>query len=164
LLGLLLIFSFFTAYMKILSFDSELGMQISKFSMNFSTLIFLGYQLVMARMIINHPVNNTIYSILYMLLLSSVISVAEVSFVSWDAAIIILIFWVVIIATIANANREVIYNIDSVVSNIIQIFIYISFILNLIYMFYCIVHSYVILLSLVPKWVKEIWYIIWLKI
>jgi hypothetical protein len=146
-----LIFSFFTAYMKILSFDSELGMQISKFSMNFSTLIFLGYQLVIGRMIMNHPVNNTIYSILYMLLLSSVISVAEVSFVSWDAAIIILIFWVVIIATIANANREVIYNIDSVVSNIIQIFMYISFILNLIYMFYCTVHSYVILLSLIPK-------------
>jgi hypothetical protein len=137
--------------MKILSFDSKFGMKISKFSMDLSTLIFLGYQLVMARMIINHPVNNTIYSILYMLLLSSVISIAEVSFVSWDAAIIILIFWVVIIATIANANREVIYNIDSVVSNIIQIFMYISFILNLIYMFYCIVHSYVILLSLVPK-------------
>ncbi|WJX72110.1 hypothetical protein P8452_56022 [Trifolium repens] len=77
LLGLLLIFSFFTAYMKILSFDSELGMQISKFSMNFSTLIFLGYQLVIGRMIMNHPVNNTIYSILYMLQLSSVISVAE---------------------------------------------------------------------------------------
>jgi hypothetical protein len=146
-----LIFSFFTAYMKILSFDSELGMQISKFSMDFCTLIFLGYQLVIGRMIMNHPVNNTIYSILYMLLLSSVISVAEVSFVSWDAAIIILIFWVVTIATIANANREVIYNINSVVSNIIQIFMYISFILNLIYMFYCIVHSYVILLSLVPK-------------
>jgi hypothetical protein len=146
-----LISSFFTAYMKILSFDSKFGMKISKFSMDLSTLIFLGYQLVMARMIINHPVNNTIYSILYMLLLSSVISIAEVSFVSWDAAIIILIFWVVIIATIANANREVIYNIDSVVSNIIQIFMYISFILNLIYMFYCIVHSYVILLSLVPK-------------
>jgi hypothetical protein len=164
LLGLLLISSLFTAYMKILSFDSKFGMQISKFSMDLSTLIFLGYQLVMARMIINHPVNNTIYSILYMLLLSSVISIAEVSFVSWDAAIIILIFWVVIIATIANTNREVIYNIDSVVSNIIQIFMYISFILNLIYMFYCIVHSYVILLSLVPKWVKEIWYIIWLKI
>jgi hypothetical protein len=99
--------------------------------------------------IANHPVNSTIYSILYILLLSSVISFVEVSFVSWNAAIAILIFWVAIIAAIAYHNREEIYNVDIAVSNIIHILISITLILDLAYAVYCTFNGLHSLLSLV---------------
>jgi hypothetical protein len=113
------------------------------------TLPVVFFQVVVFRTITHHPVNSTIYSILYILLLSSVISVVEVSFVSWNDAIIILIFWVAIIADVANSNKEEIYNVDIKVSNIIRTLISITLILTLTYTIYCAINSLVSILSLV---------------
>jgi hypothetical protein len=113
------------------------------------TLPVVIFQVVIFGTIKNHPVNSTIYSILYILLLSSVISVVEVSFVSWNDAIIILIFWVAIIAYVANSNKEEIYNVDIKVSNIIRTLISITLILTLTYTIYCAINSLVSILSLV---------------
>jgi hypothetical protein len=113
------------------------------------TLPVVIFQVVIFGTIKNHPVNSTIYSILYILLLSSVISVVEVSFVSWNDAIIILIFWVAIITDVANSNKEEIYNVDIKVSNIIRTLISITLILTLTYTIYCAINSLVSILSLV---------------
>jgi hypothetical protein len=101
------------------------------------------FQLALCGFIIEYPINRTIYSILYIMLLSSVISVVEVGFVSSNAAIIILIFWIVIIVTIADVHKEEIYNVDIVVSNRIGTLIEITFILNLVYTLFCIIYSFI---------------------
>jgi hypothetical protein len=61
----------------------------------------------------SHPANNNIFGIIFILLLSTAISFIEVSLVSWTAAIIILICWIV--------NWEVISKEDIVFSKGIQI-------------------------------------------
>jgi hypothetical protein len=115
------------------------------------TLPVVLFQLDVFDIMINHPVNSTIYSILYILMLSSVISVVEVSFVSWNAAIVILIVWVTIIADIAHSNKQEIYNVDIAVSNIIRTLTSITFILSLLYTF---IFAYSSLMSLlVPYWI-----------
>ncbi|KAK2404843.1 hypothetical protein QL285_054148 [Trifolium repens] len=110
------------------------------------TLPIVLFQLIVFDIIINHPVNSTVYSILYILLLSSVISVVEVSFVSWNAAIVILIVWVAIIANITISNKEEIYNVDIAVSNIIHTLTSLAFVLSLFYSF---IFSYISLLSFI---------------
>jgi hypothetical protein len=117
--------------------------QYGKVIMDFLTAPVLLFQLALCGFIIEYPINRTIYSILYIMLLSSVISVVEVGFVSWNAAIIILIFWIVIIVTIADVHKEEIYNVDIVVSNRIDTLIEITFILNLVYTLFCIIYSFV---------------------
>jgi hypothetical protein len=117
--------------------------QYGKVIMDFLTAPVLLFQLALCGFIIEYPIKRTIYSILYIMLLSSVISVVEVGFVSWNAAIIILIFWIVIIVTIADVHKEEIYNVDIVVSNRIDTLIEITFILNLVYTLFCIIYSFV---------------------
>jgi hypothetical protein len=117
--------------------------QYGKVIMDFLTAPVLLFQLALCGFIIEYPINRTIYSILYIMLLSSVISVVEVGFVSSNAAIIILIFWIVIIVTIADVHKEEIYNVDIVVSNRIGTLIEITFILNLVYTLFCIIYSFV---------------------
>jgi hypothetical protein len=133
----------------LLSIVSALKIDNSKLLMDTLTLPVVLFQLDLFHIIIDHPVNSTVYSILYILLLSSVISVVEVSFVSWNDAIIILIFWVAIITDVANSNKEEIYNVDIKVSNIIRTLISITLILTLTYTIYCAINSLVSILSLV---------------
>ncbi|KAK2456906.1 hypothetical protein P8452_03873 [Trifolium repens] len=131
----------------LLSIVSALKIDNSKLLMDTLTLPVVLFQLDLFHIIIDHPVNSTVYSILYILLLSSVISVVEVSFVSWNAAIVILIVWVAIIANITISNKEEIYNVDNIaVSNIILRLTSIAFVLSLFYSF---VFSYISLWSLV---------------
>ncbi|WJX20955.1 hypothetical protein P8452_10436 [Trifolium repens] len=130
----------------LLSIFSALKIDNSKLLMDSLTLPIVLFQLIVFDIIINHPVNSTVYSILYILLLSSVISVVEVSFVSWNAAIVILIVWVAIIANITISNKEEIYNVDIAVSNIIHTLTSLAFVLSLFYSF---IFSYISLLSFI---------------
>jgi hypothetical protein len=104
-------------------------------------IVVLPFQIFLLHTIISYPVNKTIYSILYLLLLSSATSTMQVSIVSWNAAIIILIFWVLLIASVVNYNRQEIYNVSIVVSKGIQTLILVVFVLTIAYVVYCVVHS-----------------------
>jgi Na+-transporting NADH:ubiquinone oxidoreductase subunit NqrE len=105
--------------------------QYGKVMMDFLTAPILLLQLSVGIIITEHPVNSTIY--LYILLPSSVISDIEVSFISWNAAIIILIFWIVTIITIVDVNKDEIY--DTLIA--------ITFGLNLVYTLFCIIYSFI---------------------
>jgi len=79
------------------------------------------------------PVDNNVFGVIFILLLSTAISFIEVSLVSWTAAIIILISWsIVILSTVIN-GWKVIYTEDIVFSKGIQKLIAIIWVLWLAY-------------------------------
>lgn len=80
-----------------------------------------------------HPVNNSIFDIIFIILLSTAISFIEVSLVSWIAAIIILIVWGYVIASTVILNWQVISNEDMVFSKEIQKLIAVIWVLLLFY-------------------------------
>jgi len=99
------------------------------------------FQFALLVVVTDHPVNGSIHSILYILLLASATSVIEVTFVSWNAAVFILIGWLSIIEVIVKQNKEVIENADRLVSNTKRAMLGISVIRALYYIiYYGIVH------------------------
>ncbi|XP_045792173.1 uncharacterized protein LOC123886954 [Trifolium pratense] len=72
----------------------------------------LFFQLAIGGSTLNHPVNNSIFYVLYMLLFTSVVSVIASGLVSKTAAIIILILWVHMIGFTVDHNWQVISSVD----------------------------------------------------
>jgi len=85
------------------------------------------FQIRLVSMTVSRPIDHNIFGILFILGLSSAISVIEVSFLSWIAAIIIAIFWGIILAWLVKSNWKVISNEDIVLSKEIKKFITVSF-------------------------------------
>jgi hypothetical protein len=97
--------------LKISSFGGKFMAQYDTFIMVFLIVFVFLYQAYLYDITKSHAVNNTIYSVLHILLLSSILSVVEVSLVSRTAATVILILWVMTFATIVDNNRKEISNI-----------------------------------------------------
>ncbi|KAI5443136.1 uncharacterized protein LOC127096155 [Lathyrus oleraceus] len=74
-------------------------------------------------MIASHPVNNNIFTMLYVLLLLTAISVIEMSIVSLVGAMFTLFIWMAAIAKIVYLNWKKIHNVDIVVLKRIQKFV-----------------------------------------
>jgi len=85
------------------------------------------FQIRLVSITVSRPIDHNIFGILFILGLSSAISVMEVSFLSWIAAIIIAIFWGIILAWLVKSNWKVISNEDFVLSKEIKKFIATSF-------------------------------------
>ncbi|KEH17908.1 transmembrane protein, putative [Medicago truncatula] len=79
------------------------------------------------------PVDNRIFGILFILLLSTAISVIEVGFFSWTAASIILIASAIVFAPLVRDNWEFISTEDIVFSKGIQKFISVICFLSIVY-------------------------------
>lgn len=79
-------------------------------------IIFISFvlyaQISLLGIIVNHPVNKSIFIILFMLLPLIATSVIIMSLVSWTSAIIVFISWMIVIATIVYLNRKEFYNED----------------------------------------------------
>ncbi|KEH21588.1 transmembrane protein, putative [Medicago truncatula] len=85
------------------------------------------YQSRLVSITVSRPIDHNIFGILFILGLSSAISVMEVSFVSWIAAMIIAIFYGIILAWLVKSNWKVISNEDIVLTKEIKKFIAASF-------------------------------------
>ncbi|KEH17911.1 transmembrane protein, putative [Medicago truncatula] len=79
------------------------------------------------------PVDNRIFGILFIILLSNAISVVEVGFFSWTAASIILIVSAMVIASLVHDTWEVISTEDIVFSKGIQKFVSVICFLSIVY-------------------------------
>jgi len=85
------------------------------------------YQIRLVSITVSRPIDHNIFGILFILGISSAISVIEVSFSSWIAAIIIAIFWGIILAWLVKSNWKVISHEDIVLSKEIKKYIAASF-------------------------------------
>lgn len=85
------------------------------------------YQARLVSITVSRPIDHNIFGILFILGLSSAISVMEVSFISWIAAMIIAIFYGIILAWLVKSNWKVISNEDIVLTKEIKKFIAASF-------------------------------------
>jgi hypothetical protein len=79
------------------------------------------------------PIDNRIFGLLFILLLSDAISVIEVGFFSWTAASIILIVSAIVIAPHVHDNWEFISTEDIVFSERIQKFVSVICFLSIVY-------------------------------
>jgi hypothetical protein len=79
------------------------------------------------------PIDNRIFGLLFILLLSDAISVIEVGFFSWTAASIILIVSAIVIAPHVHDNWEFISTEDIVFSKGIQKFVSVICFLSIVY-------------------------------
>jgi hypothetical protein len=79
------------------------------------------------------PIDNRIFGILFILLLSNAISVIEVGFFSWTAASIILITSAIVFAPLVYDNWEFISTEDIVFSERIQKFVSVICFLSIVY-------------------------------
>jgi hypothetical protein len=107
----------------------------------YHTAFVLVIQLYLFGVIVNHPINSSIFGVLYMLLISSTISVVEVALVSRTAAIINLIVWIFIIAVVVDVNWPVITNADLEASKKFMKSIAIICVISILWMINCIVHT-----------------------
>lgn len=128
--------------LKISSIDAAEAMAIHN---TIISVLLIGYafmfQLALLAVVTDHPVNRSVYPVLYILLLASATSVIEVTFVSWNAAVFVLIGWLSIIEVIVKQNKEVIHNADRLVSNTKRAMLGINVIRALFYIiYYGIVH------------------------
>lgn len=100
------------------------------------------YQIIILCITTNHPPNNSIFGVLFILLLSTAISITEVILVSKTAAVVISITWFFMIVFIFAGNIPVIIHEDIVFTNGIQKLIGVIYILLLGYAARTIVHSF----------------------
>jgi len=107
----------------------------------YHTACVLVFQLYLLGVIIGHPINSSIFGVLYTLLISSTITVIEVALVSRTAAIINLIVWMFIIAIIVDVHWPVITNADLQASKNFMKSIAIICVISLLCMINCIVHT-----------------------
>jgi hypothetical protein len=98
------------------------------------------YQIEIYYLTIYHPINNNMFAILRILLLSSATTVIELSFVSQIAAISNLISWAILIVIVIYVNWKEISIVYIAVSNIIYKLIAIIFVFSLVCNIYAIVH------------------------
>ncbi|KAL5062905.1 hypothetical protein RYX36_024642 [Vicia faba] len=81
----------------------------------FCTCLLIGlvlvYQIAILLITLKHPVNRSIFAIFFILVITTPITVIEASFYSKATAIIVLIFWSIILALIAIVKGQEFYNI-----------------------------------------------------
>lgn len=127
----------FTA-LKLSSFGGKFMEKYDTIMVFFPIYIVLYFQLSLLSTIVNHPVNKSIFPILYMLLPVTATSVVIVmSLVSRTAAVAVLMLWVIVIASIIYHNWEVIYNVDIVVLNRFRLALVIICVISLIWNVNC---------------------------
>jgi len=106
-----------------------------------AVLLVSCYQIRLVSITKSRPIDHNIFGILFLLGLSSASSVIEVSYLSWTAAIIIAIFWGIILAWLVKSNWTVISNEEivleikkfiAIISEAIKIFLAIIWILYII--------------------------------
>lgn len=108
----------------------------------FLVFIAMSFQFYLLFTIKDHPVNKSIFAILYILLLSSATTVIEISLVSRIAAILNLILWVLVIGIIVNINSEEICKVDAIVLKRFWIFIATICVSSLVWNAKCIWHVF----------------------
>ncbi|KAI5443137.1 hypothetical protein KIW84_011974 [Lathyrus oleraceus] len=101
------------------------------------TSFVLYAQISLLGIIVNHPVNKSIFVILFMLLPLTATSVIIMIIVSWIAAITIFISWMIVIATIVYINWEEIFNVNIVVLNTFGCITATICLISLLWNFYC---------------------------
>lgn len=89
----------------------------------FVVLFVSCFQIILVSITRSRPIDNSVFGILFLLELSSVSSVIEVSYLSWTAAIMVAIFWGITLAWLVKSNWEVISKEDIVFSEEIKKFI-----------------------------------------
>jgi hypothetical protein len=100
------------------------------------------YQIHIVCITTNHPPNNSIFGVLFILLLSTAISITEVILVSKIATIVISITWFFVFFLIFSANMQVIFTEDIVFPHGIQKLIAVICILLLVCAVISIVHDF----------------------
>jgi hypothetical protein len=98
-------------------------------------------QLGILRATVGHPVNTSIFLIIFILVMSSAISFMEMTIVSWEAAKIILCVWGIIIVWVVIANWKVIWNEDIVFSKGMKIIIAVMWVIYLGCTIKCMVYN-----------------------
>ncbi|KAI5443091.1 uncharacterized protein LOC127096017 [Lathyrus oleraceus] len=120
------------------------ALKVSSFGSNFmgfivdgvpliSCLLVITFQIVIFVIIANHPVNKTIFPILYILLLLTATSVIQISFISFMSAIFILFTWILTIAIILCINSQEINDADIASFNGFRIFLTIISVISLLW-------------------------------
>jgi len=100
------------------------------------------YQIIIICNALDHPSNNSIFGVLFILLLSTAISITEVILVSKIASFVISITWLLVLTFIFAENVQVIACEDIVFTHGIQKLIGVIYILLLGYAARTIVHSF----------------------
>nr|XP_012567761.1 uncharacterized protein LOC101500847 [Cicer arietinum] len=77
----------------------------------FLSLLVIFFQFLIGATTIDRPANDNIFSILFILLLSSATSIMEVSLVSHSTCIAILVSWLFLIAIVVRVNWQKIANV-----------------------------------------------------
>ena len=104
--------------------------------------LVIGYQIRIYYITSNHPSNNSIFGVLFILLLSTAISITEVVLVSKIATVIISITWFYVFLLIFIENLLVIFTEDIVFPHGIQKFLAVVCILLLGYAARSLVRSF----------------------
>lgn len=124
------------------------ALKMSSGNLNITVAVVLIIPLVLVSQLsiilitVNHPSNNSIFGIIFILLLSTAISITEVILVSTIVTIVISFTWIIVYVAILAENGRVIFTEDIVFPHGIQKLIAVIWILLLVNAVITIVHSF----------------------